>query len=162
MRPSARDRDRDRDATAARDAVAAETPLSLPLDEPAPPLTAAAGALADHTDELAPLYAAAMSVLTWGFRIGAALLAVGVLLALALGEPLDREADTFTRVIPAILNGRAAGIVDLAILWLMVTPVATVIVVAAGFLRLGDRRYALVCLLVLAVLAFSIALSLRR
>ena len=33
--------------------------------------------------------------------------------------------------------GYASGIIDLAILWFMLTPVATVIVVAASFWRLG-------------------------
>ena len=110
--------------------------------------------------DLAPLYGAAIAVLTWGFRIGAALLAAGLALALVRREPLNREADPFAEVLPAVLEGRAAGIVDLAILWFMVTPVVTVIVVAGGFLRAGDRRYAVLSLLVLAVLGVSIALAL--
>ncbi len=114
------------------------------------------------TGELAPLYAAAVATLTWGFRTGAALLAAGIVLALARREPLNREADPFAEVIPAVLDGRAAGVVDLAILWLMVVPVGAVLVVAGGFLRLGDRRYALLSLLVLAVLGVSIALALGR
>jgi uncharacterized membrane protein len=42
------------------------------------------------------------------------------------------------------------------------TPVATVIVVAANFWRLGDRRYALLSLIVLAILGTSVALALNR
>ena len=150
------------EASSSLDAVAAETPAPLPLDEPAPATEVATAPLARQTVELTPLYNAAIMVLTWGFRTGSALLAIGLILALARREPLNREADSFADVIPAILDGRAAGMVDLAILWLMVTPVATVIVVAGGFLRLGDRRYALLSLLVLAVLGVSIALALRR
>ena len=44
----------------------------------------------------------------------------------------------------------------------MLTPVATVIVVAASFWRLGDRRYAALSLVVLAILGASIALTLSR
>ena len=44
----------------------------------------------------------------------------------------------------------------------MASPVFAVVAVAAGFLRLGDRRYALLSLLVLAVLAASIGLALLR
>ena len=113
-----------------------------------------------RSGELAPLYAAAVTTLTWGFRAGAALLTVGIVLALARREPLNREADPFAEVIPAVLDGRAAGVVDLAILWLMVVPIGAVLVVAGGFFRLGDRRYALLSLLVLAVLGASIALAL--
>ena len=144
------------------DAVAAETPPPLPVDEPdapVPPLAPGALAVAGSHD-LLPLYGAAIAVLTWGFRIGAALLAAGIVLALVRREPLNREADPFAEVLPAVLEGRAAGIVDLAILWFMVTPVVTVIVVAGGFLRAGDRRYAVLSLLVLAVLGVSIALAL--
>jgi uncharacterized membrane protein len=144
------------------DAVASETPPPLSLDEPdAPAPTLASGGLAvAGGHDLVPLYSAAVAVLTWGFRLGAALLAVGIALALVRGEPLNREANPFSEVLPAVLDGRAAGVVDLAILWFMVTPVATVVVVAAGFLRAGDRRYALLSLLVLAVLGVSIALAL--
>ncbi len=143
------------------DAVAAETPPPLPLDEP----TSGSVATVDdpkarRTGELAPLYAAAGATLTWGFRVGAALLAAGIVLALARREPLNREANPFSDVLPAVLDGRAAGVVDLAILWLMVVPVGAVVVVAGGFFRLGDRRYALLSLLVLAVLGVSIALAL--
>ena len=143
------------------DAVAAETPPPLSPDEPASaPVVTADDPAARRTAELAPLYALAVATLTWGFRTGAALLAAGIVLALARREPLNREANPFSDVLPAVLDGRAAGVVDLAILWLMVVPVGAVVVVAGGFFRLGDRRYALLSLLVLAVLGVSIALAL--
>jgi uncharacterized membrane protein len=122
----------------------------------------ATGLLAARTDRLAPLYDAAIWTLTWGFRIGAALLALGVVMAVVKGEPLGREADPMGSVIAAVLAGRAAGIVDLAILWFMLTPVASVIVAAVSFWRLGDRRYALLSLVVLVILGVSIALALNR
>lgn len=119
-------------------------------------------ALAARTERLAPLYDAAVRTFTWGFRLGAALLAVGIVVALVKGEPLGHEADPFTEVMAAVRAGSAAGIIDLAILWFMLTPVATVIVVAASFWRLGDRRYALLSLVVLTILGASIALALNR
>jgi len=118
--------------------------------------------LAARTERLAPLYDAAVKTLYWGFRLGAVLLALGVVLALVKREPLGREADPIPDVIAMVRAGYASGVIDLAILWFMLTPVATVIVVAASFWRLGDRRYALLCLIVLAILAASVALALNR
>ena len=115
-----------------------------------------------RTERLAPLYNEAWRIFTWGFRIGAALLALGVALALVKREPLGHEADRIVNILPAVLAGRAAGIIDLAILWFMAIPVVTVVVVAASFWRLGDRRYALLSLVVLAILGASIALALNR
>jgi uncharacterized membrane protein len=118
--------------------------------------------LAARTERLAPLYDAAVKTLFWGFRLGAALLALGIVVALVKREPLGHEADPIPDVIAMLRAGHASGIIDLAILWFMLTPVATVIVVAASFWRLGDRRYALLCLIVLAILGASVALALNR
>jgi uncharacterized oligopeptide transporter (OPT) family protein len=118
--------------------------------------------LAARTERLEPLYDAAVKTLFWGFRLGAALLALGIVAALIKREPLGREADPIADVIAMVRAGHASGIIDLAILWFMLTPVATVIVVAANFWRLGDRRYALLSLIVLAILGVSVTLALNR
>ena len=118
--------------------------------------------LAARTERLAPLYDAAVKTLFWGFRLGAALLALGIVGALVKREPLGHEADPIPDVIAMVRAGFASGVIDLAILWFMLTPVATVIVVAASFWRLGDRRYAVLCLIVLAILGASVTLALNR
>jgi len=118
--------------------------------------------LAARTERLEPIYDAAVKTLFWGFRLGAALLALGIFAALVKREPLGHEADPIPDVIAKVRAGYASGIIDLAILWFMLTPVATVIVVAANFWRLGDRRYALLSLVVLAILGVSVALALNR
>jgi uncharacterized membrane protein len=118
--------------------------------------------LAAWTARLEPIYDAAVKTLFWGFRLGAALLALGIVAALVKREPLGHEADPIPEVIAKVRAGYASGIIDLAILWFMLTPVATVIVVAASFWRLGDRRYALLSLIVLAILGASVALALNR
>jgi uncharacterized membrane protein len=123
---------------------------------------AGAAELAARTDRLEPLYDAAVKTLIWGFRLGAALLALGIVAALVKREPLGHEADPLADVIATVRAGYASGIIDLAILWFMLTPVATVVVVAASFWRLGDRRYALLSLVVLAILGASVALALNR
>lgn len=111
---------------------------------------------------IAPIYRNAITVLTYGFRTGAALLVVGLVVALLKREELNHEVDPFGEVIPAILDGKAAGIVDLAILAMMATPLLTVLVVARGFFAAGDRRYGVCSLLVLGILGVSVVLSLLR
>src|SRR5215210_8028545 len=118
--------------------------------------------LAARTERLEPIYDAAVKTLFWGFRLGAALLSLGIVAALVKREPLGRKADPIPDVIAMVRAGYASGIIDLAILWFMLIPVATVIVVAANFWRLGDRRYALLSLIVLAILGLSVALALNR
>ena len=115
-----------------------------------------------RTELLSPLYDLSRSIFVWGFRIGAVLLMLGVLMAIGTGEPIGRVADPMGDIPGAVLAGKASGIIDLAIFWFMATPVVTVIAVAIGFLRLGDRRYALLSLVVLLILGASIALSLLR
>lgn len=115
-----------------------------------------------RTERLAPLYDEARLLFIWGFRLGAALLALGIVVALVKREPIGLEADPIGEVLGAVRAGYASGIIDLAILWFMATPVVTVLVVALSFWRLGDRRYALLSLVVLAILGVSIALAMNR
>lgn len=112
------------------------------------------------SDDLGPVYALAMRVLSIGFRSSAAVLTVALALALAKQEPLNHRADAFAEVVPAILDGKAAGLIDLAILLMLATPVATTLGVAVAFARAGDRRYAALTLAVLAILAVSASLAL--
>ncbi|MGH2531844.1 MAG: DUF1634 domain-containing protein [Thermomicrobiales bacterium] len=111
-------------------------------------------------DDLAPLYAAAVRTLQIGFRFGAALLFVGLVWTAIAGQSLGREVDAFDEIISALRDGHASGLIDLAILCFMATPVATVVVVTRGFYKIGDRSYTLLSSVVLAILAASIALSL--
>ena len=136
----------------------------MPTDDitGAEPVEVETAILAARTERLAPLYDAAVRTFVWGFRIGAALLALGVLLALVKGEPLERETDPISEVLAEVLAGNASGVIDLAILWFMMTPVAATVVAAVSFWRLGDRRYAVLSLVVLVILGTSIALALNR
>ena len=126
------------------------------------PVEVETAVLAARTERLAPLYDAAVRTFVWGFRLGAVLLALGIVAALVKGEPLGREADPISEVLAEVRAGHAAGIIDLAILWFMLTPVAATIVVAVSFWRLGDRRYAVLSLGVLVILGVSITLALNR
>lgn len=113
-------------------------------------------------EQTAPIYRAAIATMTWGFRLAAGILVAGLAVALARREALEHEVDPFADVFPALFRGNASGIIDLAIITIMVTPLVTVITVAFGFRRIGDRRYAMYSFLVLGILGVSVALSLVR
>ena len=100
--------------------------------------------------------------MTWGFRIAAGILVTGLAVALAKQEALEHRADPFADVFPAILDGESSGIIDLAIIAIMLTPLVTAVTVAAGFRRIGDRRYTICSFLVLGILGISVLLSLVR
>ncbi len=136
----------------------------MPSDEitGAEPVEVETAILAARTERLAPLYDAAIRTFVWGFQLGAVLLALGVVAALVKGEPLGREADPISGVLAEVRAGNASGIIDLAILWFMLTPVVAAVVVGVSFWRLGDRRYAVLSLSVLVILGVSIALALNR
>jgi len=118
--------------------------------------------LARRNEELAPIYDAVRLLLTWGFRLGAALLVAGIVLALIQRQPLNVAVDPFSAILPNILAGHAAGVIDLAIVWLIAIPALAVLVTAFGFARLRDWRYAVASLLVLVVLGVSVVITNRE
>jgi uncharacterized membrane protein len=111
-------------------------------------------------DRLEPVYAATRTVLRSGFLVSAALLVLGMVVAAARGEDVPSQVDPLPDVIPTVLDGHAAGFIDLAILAMMATPVAATVAVAIGFARAGDRRFAALSLATLGILGVSIALAL--
>ena len=146
------------------EATTTRAPPPQPPDQPTSDAgeSAFAAAFDERVAELAPLYAAAGRLLTGGFRISAALLAAGLLIAFVRDERLSEEAEPLPKIFDLIRDGHGAGLVDLAIVAMVLTPVATVVVIAIGFLRLGDRRYAFASFVVLAILAVSVTVSLLR
>src|SRR4051812_30830944 len=83
--------------------------------------------------ELLPIYRSAITVLTWGFRIGATILGIGLIVAIIRDESIRRTAEAFPDILPSVFDGEASGIISLAIVCLVATPVATVLTVAIGF-----------------------------
>jgi hypothetical protein len=112
--------------------------------------------------ELLPIYRSAITVLSWGFRIGASILGLGLLVAVIRQESIRKTAEAYPDILPSVFDGEASGIISLAIIVLVATPVVTVLTVATGFFRIGDRRFGLLSLFVLGVLGVSISLSLFR
>ncbi len=111
---------------------------------------------------LEAVYRHARLVLVWGFRLSATLLVAGCLLAIARQQPLSDQVNPFGDVVPAVLDGDSAGVIDLAILAMMATPAMAVLAVAVSFVRAGDRRFGALSLVVLGILGISITLALLR
>ena len=55
-----------------------------------------------------------------------------------------------------IMDGNPVALVDLGLIMLIATPAMRIVAAAAGFLMEGDRAYAMVALLVLAVVMAAI------
>jgi uncharacterized membrane protein len=107
------------------------------------------------------------NILRFGVSASAAVVSVGGFIYLWRhgGEPFGagvfRGEPEYFRTVPGILRsvlaGRGRGIIQLGLLMLIATPVARVAFAAAGFALERDRLYVVVALLVLALLAYSLA-----
>jgi uncharacterized membrane protein len=107
------------------------------------------------------MFDAVSFVLTWGFRVAFAALAVGLLLALARGESLSSRVEPISQIAHGIGKGNAAAFVDLGIVLLLLTPPEAVATVLVVFARRRDPLYTAISLIVLAVLAAGIVLAFR-
>ena len=99
------------------------------------------------------------AVLTWGFRISAALLLLGLIVSAIQGEELHTSLESVPELASEISDGNGAGIVGLSILVMLATPIASTISVAVNSMRIGDRRYAAITTAVLTILIISAAIS---
>lgn len=109
-----------------------------------------------------PIYEHVSRTLRLGFRIAASLLALGIAIALLRSQPLEREVDPLGDIPGQLFDLHSAAFIDLAIIAIVLTPLAAVGTIWAGFRRAGEDRFALYAAGVLAVLAVSIALALTR
>jgi len=71
------------------------------------------------------------------------------------GEPADLR--SLRGIFHDVLSLRGRGLIQFGLLLLIATPVARVAFLAYAFARQGDRFYTLVALIVLALLALSLA-----
>ena len=98
-------------------------------------------------------------VLTWGFRLSAALLILGLVVSAIQGEALHESLEGIPTIIDEIADGNGSGIVALAILVMIATPIASTISVVISCIRIGDTRYASITAAVLVILVISAAIS---
>jgi uncharacterized membrane protein len=76
-------------------------------------------------------------------------------------ETLYTSLEGFSTIAEEIGDGNGAGIVALAILVMIATPIASTIAVVVTCIRIGDHRYARIAGAVLVILVISALLSAR-
>ncbi|MBA2468151.1 MAG: DUF1634 domain-containing protein [Chloroflexia bacterium] len=113
-----------------------------------------------HTSDGERLRELAARVLEIGFRVAVAIMAVGLVLAVIRQEALPSTLEQPADIAEGIVQGDPEAIVGLGIISIILTPFASTLVIAIAFYRQGDRRYAAISGLVLAILLVSIGLSL--
>jgi hypothetical protein len=94
-------------------------------------------------------------VFLWGFRISAALLLVGLIVAAIRGESLPESLESVPDLLDEVAEGRGRAIAGLGILVMLVTPIVGTLSVVLSCFSIGDRRYGMITLAVLAILILS-------
>ena len=113
-------------------------------------------------EQLDPVYDQAIRTLRYGFLLAAALFVTGLVWTLLAGDSIEEKVEPIADIPGNLIDLHPKAVLDLSFLTLMFTPVATVMMVAISFFRVGDRRYGTLSLVVLLILAISISLSLLR
>ncbi|MFL5679520.1 MAG: DUF1634 domain-containing protein [Chloroflexota bacterium] len=112
----------------------------------------------DRNDDLDLVIA---RLLTVGTYVSIGLLIVGVALMVATGTSPLAEDPPFDprRIVSDIVALRPAGFLWLGLVVVIATPSARVFASLVGYLRRGDRVMAVVSVLILCVIALSVALA---
>ncbi len=108
------------------------------------------------------IYDNAIQVLRAGFALSAAVLVAGAVWSIVDRHPLSSDVLPFQEIPGALADGNPSALIDLGILFMMLTPVLTVLVIALNFSRLGERKFVSLSLGVLAILITSITIALLR
>ena len=121
--------------------------------------------VATARETAARLESLAARLLTWGTRVAMALILVGVVgMALTGVDPISATAPGFSlAAIPGLtLSLQPEGFLWAGLVVLVALPLGRVVVSGAGFLAAGDRRLALVSVLVILVIGISVVAALGR
>ena len=117
---------------------------------------------ATPTDPVMLVYRIARAALITGFAVAVSLVAIAVALVIITGDPIAGSTMDVGELPAAVANGDPSAVAEMAILSVVLTPIVTTLCLIAGFLRIGDRRYAMVSVLVLIVLSASMVVALIR
>jgi uncharacterized membrane protein YfcA/uncharacterized membrane protein len=105
------------------------------------------------------LRARTQQVLQGGFRLSVVLLVLGLALSLLRRQALPDTLGSPVVIFEGLLDGNGASLVALGILAVIATPFVAAAVIAWSFYQEGDRRYAGIAALVLAILVGSLVVS---
>lgn len=95
-----------------------------------------------------------------GVLASGSLMLLGLAIALLTDQPRPEGPPAELRdILRSALSGNGIAIINVALLLMMLTPLLRVAVLAAGWAASGNRRFAAVALLVLALLAISVAIG---
>jgi uncharacterized membrane protein len=119
-------------------------------------------ASADEGEAPTDLASGVRSVLVSGIVASAVLLVVGVLLWASVGFEHATLTSPVGPVAPGSLDAWAADLVYGGLVILVATPIARVAYATRTFARLGDRTYAAVTAIVLALLVLTVVLGYLR
>lgn len=103
----------------------------------------------ENTRELSGLLAA---VLTWGFRIGGAIIALGVALAIIQHRELAESIGSPSELLHSVRSGNSNGVISIGLLVIVLSPMAGVIALLRSFWRQGDGRYVKVSIILLTIM----------
>ncbi len=99
-------------------------------------------------------------VLETGFRVAVAIMAIGLLLSFFKQTPLPDTMGGPRELVVGLASANPGSVIGLGIIAIILTPIASTIVIGWTFHEQGDRRYAMISGLVLLILLISIGLSL--
>jgi uncharacterized membrane protein len=127
-------------------------------------VSASQGGLSQVAATAARLETIAARLLTWGTRVALLLILVGVI-DMAVTGVVPMAAATFPPYSLVAIPGQLAALRPEGFIWagltlLVALPLGRVTVSGAGFLAAGDRRLALVSVLVLLVICASVVAAL--
>lgn len=100
-------------------------------------------------------------VLTWGFRLSAALILIGIVRSLIDRQPLDSHLATPEELVMGMRTATPGSFLALGIIAMILVPLVSSLTIAITFFRRHDARYGRITLLVLLILGLSLSLSLR-
>lgn len=101
----------------------------------------------------------AITVLSIGWKVSFALIVLGLIIAVIRDEPLANELGSMRHVLEDLTTGHSNGFLGIGILAMILSPIIATATIAAGFFRIGDRRYGLVSTAVFTILVASIAIA---
>lgn len=113
-------------------------------------------------DPVMLVYRIARRALIAGFGVTVALAAAALVLVGVSGDPIAESTMALSDLPAAVRDGDPSAVAEMAIFTIVLTPILTTLCVIGGFVRIGDRRYAAISVLVLLVLSGSMVVALLR